>query len=627
MPEKRPYPDGDVTNGDQKRPRSGESSHATDSHATIIESEEKQRKTLEMQERIAAMKARLANAAPAKTSATMPMATPGTPPATLDAASRARQQIEALRAKVKLSTPSQGGILSQSNGSRPEITQASPVDAPVNSDRQAQIAARLAAVKARVDAQVQTRTNQARTNISMPPAPPAREDTSLKARGGLGIGLHPALMGDVMRSVARDGQSQDEKRRKTARSNPYLAHAQKATNPADEQGGEQSEDVQLGKARTERKSRAIVFNQKGKFIAQAEALRAQARLEHMKQEMQIQARKKAIEEATERSYLVHVPPDIEWWDEGIVEGSSYDSIMDDSGYKYDAITEYVQHPILIQPPQDKLMPTPKPMFMTKKEQAKQRRQERMVNHKEEQAKIRLGLIPPPPPKVKKSNLMRVLGQEAVKDPTAVEARVNRDIAKRLDDHEQQNEERKLTKEQRVEKLATQQENDAAKGLLVAVFRIENLSYGKHRFKIDMNAKQHNLTGTVILNPKMNLVIVEGGNYSVRKFKHLMLERVDWEENAVPIARVNNSRGNTDDEREGGKSKMEDKEWLQPLDENGRLKDLSHNKCTLVWEGEEKQRAFRFWNSKVCETDGEAKDALARSKMENMWTLAQSMTID
>ena len=46
--------------------------------------------------------------------------------------------------------------------------------------------------------------------------------------------------------------------------------------------------------------------------------------------------------------------------------------------------------------------------------------------------------------------MRVLGEEAVKDPTAVEARVNRDIAERHAKHVEANEERKLTKEQKHE---------------------------------------------------------------------------------------------------------------------------------------------------------------------------------
>ncbi|GAM86646.1 hypothetical protein ANO11243_046620 [Dothideomycetidae sp. 11243] len=443
---------------------------------------------------------------------------------------------------------------------------------------------------------------------------PQRDDNAVRARGGLGIGLHPALLGDLTKSVSKDSrQDQTGKRKQPAKANPYL---DQSTAGDREAGDDSAFDTRLGRARTDRKSRAIVFNQKGKFIAQAEALRAQERLEKMKQELQEEARKKAIEEATERSYLVQAPPNVEWWDEGFVGEASYDAIDSPGGVKLDVITEYVQHPVLLEPPQDKLLHIAKPMFLTKKEQAKLRRQRRMEDHKEEQAKIRLGLVPPPPPKVKKSNLMRVLGNEAVKDPTAVEARVNREIAERAERHEEQNEERKLSKEQRHEKLAAQQEADAAKGLRVAVFRVENLSNGQHRFKVDINAKQNKLTGIVVLHPKMNLVIVEGGSHSVNAYKKLMLNRIKWDENVAPLG-----------ERQQQSREEEDKDWLQPLDNEGRLKDLSRNICTLVWEGEERSRAFRKWGTRVCETDGEAKDALARMRMENMWTLAQSMKIN
>ena len=50
-------------------------------------------------------------------------------------------------------------------------------------------------------------------------------------------------------------------------------------------------------------------------------------------------------------------------------------------------------------------------------------------------------------------MMRVLGEQAVKDPTAVEARVNREIAQRANDHEQANADRALTAEQRAGALA------------------------------------------------------------------------------------------------------------------------------------------------------------------------------
>ncbi|KFY15976.1 hypothetical protein V492_01651 [Pseudogymnoascus sp. VKM F-4246] len=445
-----------------------------------------------------------------------------------------------------------------------------------------------------------------------------------KAKGGLNVGLHPALedhgQWKPSKTVApkfatsignaRPLEKQSAKGKKQLdlsgpspediRNNPYF----------DNSLGGQTATLK------NRHSRQLVFNQKGKYIQQANALRRQAALEAMKKRIAESSRKIGIDEDldTEKNYLVEAPPDIEWWDEGLVDGKDYAHIDDPTKLKLDTsdsiITLYIQHPVLLEPPQEKNVPAPKPMFLTAKEQAKLRRQRRMVDLKEQQAKIRLGLEPAPPPKVKKGNLMRVLGEEAVKDPTAVEARVNREIAERHDKHLDTNEERKLTKEQRLEKLALNQEKDAAKGIHIMVFKINSLANGSHRFKIAKNAEQYALTGICIMNPRFNLVIVEGGEHSIRQYKKLMLNRIDWTESSP--TRV----------KESHQEELVD--WLKGEDEKGALKDMSLNSCILVFEGEEKARAFRKWGSKVCETDAAAREALTRSKMENMWTQAKTM---
>ena len=64
------------------------------------------------------------------------------------------------------------------------------------------------------------------------------------------------------------------------------------------------------------------------------------------------------------------------------------------------------------------------------ERKKLRKQRRREEEKEKQEMIQFGLIPKPEPKVKMSNLMRVLGSEAVQDPTKVEAHVRAQVADR-----------------------------------------------------------------------------------------------------------------------------------------------------------------------------------------------------
>jgi U4/U6 small nuclear ribonucleoprotein PRP3 len=482
----------------------------------------------------------------------------------------------------------------QSGGLGPRHDSASRIQKPESA------ADRMAALKARVAAAV----------------------GGAKAKGGLNTPLHPALAdlsapikpSDSLRASLGQRSSHDATKAKGRplgfssaqdgpRTNPYL----------------DASNAPTGKAR---ESRQLIFNQKGKYIQQANALRRQAALEEMKKRIADQARKVGLEEdrAVEKAYVVEAPPELEWWDEGLIDGKDYSAIPQSLKISTpdSIITLYIQHPVAIEPPQDKLVPEPKPMYLTPKEQQKLRRQRRMMELKEKQAKIRLGLEPAPPPKVKKSNLMRVLGEEAVKDPTAVEARVNREIAERFDKHMQSNDERKLTKEERAEKLVANQAKDAAKGIHVLVFKIGSLANGQHRYKIGINATQNGLSGVCIMHPKFSLVIVEGGEHSVNNYKKLMLRRIDWTESLPSREKdaANAAAANT-----SGASAV--REWLKGEDENGQLRDLSANKCVLVFEGESKMPAFKKWGTKVCETDGEAREFLSHRKMDNFWTQAKN----
>lgn len=238
-----------------------------------------------------------------------------------------------------------------------------------------------------------------------------------KAKGGLNVGLHPALE-DL---ASWKPPSKEKNASNAGKSAPYGSKGPAASTV---QGGagfgqrnpyiDESATAQPSSNRS-REPKRLVFNQKGKYIQQANALRRQEALEAMKKRIAEQTRKAGIDEDldTEKNFLVEEPPLVEWWDEGLIDGDSYNVLEHPDKLKISTpdsiITEYVQHPVALEPPQDRLAPAPKAMFLTSKEQAKIRRQRRMAEGKEMQAKIRLGLVPAPPPKVKKGNLMRVLG--------------------------------------------------------------------------------------------------------------------------------------------------------------------------------------------------------------------------
>ena len=58
---------------------------------------------------------------------------------------------------------------------------------------------------------------------------------------------------------------------------------------------------------------------------------------------------------------------------------------------------------------------------------------------------------PAAPKVSISNMMRVMGNEAIMDPTALEARVRKQVSQRIRNHDERNAARKLTPAERREK--------------------------------------------------------------------------------------------------------------------------------------------------------------------------------
>lgn len=168
--------------------------------------------------------------------------------------------------------------------------------------------------------------------------------------------------------------------------------------------------------------------------------------------------------------------------------------------------------------------------------------------------VSMGVIPPPEPKVKLSNLMRVLGQQAVMAPSEIERHVREQMAQRLRNHEMRNLARKLTPAERREKKKQKLAEAPAGEVHVAVFRcarvvrplsvrshvcdadsaccccyccccdccccfccrhfrrLDDLVHPQHKFKLDVNARDMRMTGQVVIcrAARCCVVVVEGG---------------------------------------------------------------------------------------------------------------------
>jgi len=357
----------------------------------------------------------------------------------------------------------------------------------------------------------------------------------------------------------------------------------------------------------QRPRKGFKFHEQGRFEKIAQRIRTKAQLEKLQMEIAQAAKKTGIQASTKLALIAPKKelregevPTIEWWDSYILPSNI--DLGPDTAFKdmeLHGVTTLVEHPAQMSPPVDGDAPVPLGVYLTKREQKKLRRQTRREGQKEVQEKVRLGLMPPPEPKVRISNLMRVLGTEAVQDPTKVEAHVRAQMAKRQKAHEEANAARKLTAEQRKEKKVKKLKEDLTKGVHIAVYRIRNLHNPAKKFKVEANANQLYLTGTVVLHKDVNIVVVEGGPKSQKKFKRLMLHRIKWDEG--------NSKRDAPDE----------------LDEDGVRKK---NTCSLVWEGTMKERSYGDMKFKQCPTENMAREHFKKNGTEQYWDLALSQSV-
>lgn len=358
-----------------------------------------------------------------------------------------------------------------------------------------------------------------------------------------------------------------------------------------------------------RTRRTFHFHEQGKFQQVASRMRMKAQLDKLQSEISQIARKTGINSVTA---LALVAPrigdkkeeeeiDLEWWDSVILQTRSYEGEDGQPNLRQETITNLIEHPIQMRAPTDPLTLPYLPVFLTQKERKKLRRTTRRENWKEKQEKIRLGLEPPPQAKVRISNLMRVLGNEAIQDPTKIEAHVREQMAKRLQNHQEANASRKLTADQRREKKEKKlQEDTGTSGVHVSVYRVKDLSNLSKKFKIETNAKQLYMTGCAVIFKDVNVVIVEGGPKQQKKYKRLMLNRIRWEEDLVKISKHEAASGSSQPE--------------------------TRNSCQLVWEGTTKQRNFGDLIFKLCPSEIVAREHFRKHGVEHYWDLAYSSAV-
>ncbi|NXD99315.1 PRPF3 protein, partial [Chaetorhynchus papuensis] len=350
----------------------------------------------------------------------------------------------------------------------------------------------------------------------------------------------------------------------------------------------------------QRQKRTFKFHEKGKFEKIAQRLRTKAQLEKLQAEISQAARKTGIHTSTKLALITPKKelkegeiPEIEWWDSYIIpNGLDLKGGATSKKDEYFGITNLVEHPAQLNPPGTGAL-------RVCKCSGGKRVSHGSLSHCHVPWEPSQLLFPSLAVRI--SNLMRVLGTEAVQDPTKVEAHVRAQMAKRQKAHEEANAARKLTAEQRKAKKVKKLKEDVSQGVHIAVYRVRNLSNPAKKFKIEANAGQLYLTGVVVLHKDVNVVVVEGGPKAQKKFKRLMLHRIKWDE------QTSNTKGEDDDES--------DEESIKKT-----------NKCSLVWEGTAKDRSFGEMKFKQCPTENMAREHFKKHSAEHYWDLALSESV-
>lgn len=361
-------------------------------------------------------------------------------------------------------------------------------------------------------------------------------------------------------------------------------------------------DPRVSQRSATRSKRMFRWGEKGEYESLANRQRAKAKLELLQTEISQAAKKTGISSAVKlamvapkASELSQVEvPEVEWWDSYLLpEAITFRNLIDNYTGEDDCLSalpkettellnSLVEHPIQLKPPTEPVHTQYLKVYLTKKEKRKLRRQNRREIQREQQEKIRLGMAAPPEPKVKLGNLMRVLGQEAIQDPTKMETHVRTQMAARQKKHEEANASRKLSKEEKAEKKTRKIAEDTTLGVHVAVFRLKDLTAKPgNKFKIEMNAKQLQMTGVVILHKDVNVVVVEGGAKQQKFFKNLLLKRMKWE---------------------------------------------GEDSVSLVWEGLVKHRNFGEIRFKACPLEKQAREFFQKFNVPQYWDLAYNGSV-
>ena len=251
--------------------------------------------------------------------------------------------------------------------------------------------------------------------------------------------------------------------------------------------------------------------------------------------------------------------------------------------------------------------------------------------------------------------MRVLGNEAVLDPSKMEKDIREGKEQRELDHDMRNLAAKKTpaevRDKKTAKLKGDRELAEKTGINVAVFQITGeLLDATKKFKIDMNARQLYLTGVCLIvhddadaaggansnyesmrseKVPINMVVVEGGKKGIKQYKKLLLRRIKWDQDHA--AYQEDERVRLQEEAEGGGEEKDvpmRNEQGDEEEEDTKRDPIRHSQfpmsCQMVWEGIVAEPFFKQFRLEQCTSSRVARLYAKKHKCEQYWNMVEEV---
>lgn len=162
------------------------------------------------------------------------------------------------------------------------------------------------------------------------------------------------------------------------------------------------------------------------------------------------------------------------------------------------------------------------LYLTKDEKARQRKIARLDLQEKQREKIKLGIEPPPEPKLRLKNVGAVFGDAYVRDPTHYEVLAQKAQDERQKTHEEINEARHVAAQQNkyqrsIEKV---EEHKRAGGIHCVALYFPTKVENKTQFILNYTAKKFLCSGVTLLGETDAYVVVESGEPEIAKFEKL-----------------------------------------------------------------------------------------------------------